>query len=171
MIDWDKLVAEHGPKVWRTVYRLLADHAEALDCYQDTFLALRRSPPQRPVVNWEAFLTALAARRAIDRLRQRKRQRTLLAALEHAPPPASRSADPADELAAAELLDRVRGALAELPDRQAEVFWLSCVDGLPHAEIAAQLRVSSGAVRAILHRARTALSAALNPLSVERSES
>src|SRR5262249_17536101 len=38
MIDWGAILAEHGSTVWRTVYRLLDHHADALDCYQKTFL-------------------------------------------------------------------------------------------------------------------------------------
>jgi hypothetical protein len=37
MTDWQAIVAEHGPKVWRTAYRILADHNDALDCYRKRF--------------------------------------------------------------------------------------------------------------------------------------
>ena len=48
MTDWRTILAEHGPAVWRTVYRLLDHHADALDCYQDTFLAAwRYAEPRR----------------------------------------------------------------------------------------------------------------------------
>jgi DNA-directed RNA polymerase specialized sigma24 family protein len=59
MLDWQKLVTEHGPGVWRTTYRILADHADALDCYQETFLAIHRSPPSKPVLDWGAYLGRL----------------------------------------------------------------------------------------------------------------
>lgn len=157
MIDWAAVVAEHGPQVWRTVYRILNHHADALDCYQETFLAAHRSAARRAVADWAAWLTTLAARRAIDRLRQRTRLRARVTALEHDPPVA---ADPADEAASAELMDRVRAGMAALPDRQAEVFWLSCVEGMPHDRIAAHLKTSPGAVRVLLYRARAALAAA-----------
>jgi RNA polymerase sigma-70 factor (ECF subfamily) len=163
MNDWEAIVAEHGPKVWRIAYRILADHADALDSYQETFLSAFRPPLRGPVLDWGAYLTTLAARRAIDRLRDRQRRRVLAIAIEQAPAPLARDPDPADAAAAAELMDRVRGTLAELPERQAEVFWLSCVEGLSHDRIAAQLGTTPGAVRVLVHRARAGLAAALNP--------
>jgi RNA polymerase sigma factor (sigma-70 family) len=163
MTDWQAVVADHGPKVWRTVYRILNHHADALDCYQETFLAAHRSAGRGPIADWAAFLTTLAARRAIDRLRERARLRELVSALDHDPPV---DADPSDRAAAAELMARVRAGMAKLPDRQAEVFWLSCVEGLSHDQIAAHLKTSPGAVRVLLHRARTALAAELDPFPV-----
>lgn len=163
MIDWQAVVAEHGPKVWRTAYRILNDHADALDCYQDVFLDAHRAAGRAPVADWAAFLTTLASRRAIDRLRQRARLRGLVTALDHDP---AGDADPAAAVAAAELTARVRDRLADLPDRQAEVFWLSSVEGLTHDQIAAHLKTSPGAVRVLLHRARAALGSFLNDPTV-----
>ena len=64
MVDWNQILAAHGPAVRRTVYRLLGQHAAALDCYQETFLAAYRSVEHRPVAHWRTFLTCLATRRA-----------------------------------------------------------------------------------------------------------
>ena len=156
MTDWPTVVAAHGPAVWRTVVRLLGPGPDAADCYQDTFLAACRSAPAG-VRDWGAFLVALAARRAVDRLRRRVRGRTVSLP---ADPPAA-GPDPSAGLEVAELLDAVRRHLAELPPRQAEAFWLSAVEGLPHDRIASHLGVSPGAVRVLVHRARAALAAAL----------
>ena len=67
-------------------------------------------------------------------------------------------------------MDRVRGALAGLPDRQAEVFWLSCIEGMPHDRIAAQLATTTGSVRVLLHRARAGLATALAPIENGRHD-
>jgi RNA polymerase sigma-70 factor, ECF subfamily len=69
---------------------------------------------------------------------------------------------PIQEARAHELMDRVREGMAELPDKQAEVFWLSCLEGLSHQQIADLMEVPPGEVRVLLHRARTRLSAVLN---------
>lgn len=170
MTDWKAIVAEHGPKVWRTVYRILAHHADAWDCYQEVFLEACRSAPRAAVRDWGAYLGTLAARRAIDRLRQRIRLRDLALALEQVPARAADEPEPHERLAAEELMDRVRRGLASIPERQAEVFWLSGVEGLPHERIAAQLRTSPGAVRVLLHRARTALAEALRETPIPTRE-
>jgi RNA polymerase sigma-70 factor, ECF subfamily len=39
MADWTELVAEHGPRMWQTAFRILNHHADASDCYQDAFMA------------------------------------------------------------------------------------------------------------------------------------
>ena len=132
MVDWDRILAEHGPAVWRTVYRLLGQHADALDCYQETFLAAYRSVGRGPVAHWPSFLTSLATRRAIDRLRRRGRFHRLFASLDDVPEPVAPGDSPVEHAQGAERLDEVRGLLAGLPEKQAEVFWLSCVEGVPH---------------------------------------
>jgi RNA polymerase sigma-70 factor (ECF subfamily) len=171
MIDWHAIVTEHGPTVWRTAYRILADHADALDSYQETFLSAYRSPPRVPVRDWGAYLITLAARRAIDRLRQRGRERARIVPLGPDPLPPAGGPGPAEQAAAGELMDRVRRALAGLPARQAEAFWLCCVEGLSNDQTAAHLGVSPGAARVLVHRARAALAAALAPAPVtERSK-
>ena len=56
-----------------------------------------------------------------------------------------------------ELMDRVRAGMVELPEKQAEVFWLSCLEGLSHQQIADLMQVTPGEVRVLLHRARARL--------------
>ena len=156
MTDWQAVVAAHGGAVWRTVYRVLNHHADAADCYQDTFAAAFRAGGA-PVREWAAYLTTLATRKALDRLRARSRQRSRFAPLGESDAPGPDGDQPLEQVAAGELLDRLRRALAELPDAQAAVFWLSCIEGLPTAAVAAQLGASPGAVRVLLCRARAAL--------------
>ena len=33
MHDWPQIHERYGPLVWKTVYRILRDHTEALDCF------------------------------------------------------------------------------------------------------------------------------------------
>jgi len=160
MTDWPSLLAEHGPRVWRTIYRVLCHHADASDCYQETFLAAWRFAERQPVADWRSFLTSLATRRAIDRLRQRVRARSVFAPLDGAPEPPGGDG-PVEDAHLSELIALVRAGLARLPEKQAEVFWLSCVEGLTHAQISEQLSVPPGEVRVLLHRARGRLQHAL----------
>jgi RNA polymerase sigma-70 factor (ECF subfamily) len=157
MSDWPSIVAEHGPAVWRTVYRLLDHHADALDCYQEAFLAAWRFAARQPVHDWPSFLTSLATRRAMDRLRRRYRNRTRAVAIDRVPEPASEVESPVRHATANELMDRMRRGMADLPGKQAEVFWLSCVEGQSHQQISARMEIPPGEVRVLLHRARTHL--------------
>jgi RNA polymerase sigma-70 factor (ECF subfamily) len=162
MTDWPLILAEHGATVWRTVYRLLDHHADALDCYQETFLAAWRFAERQPVADWASFLTSLATRRAMDRLRQRYRDRARAIAIDSLLEPSSEAECPIRHASAKELMDRVREGVAELPDKQAQVFWLSCVEGLSHQHITDRLEIPPGEVRVLLHRARTQLRAILD---------
>ena len=162
MIDWGTILAEHGLRVWRTVYRLLDHHHDALDCYQETFLGAFRCAHSQTIEDWSSFLVSLATRRAMDRLRQRYRSRRYSISLDTVPEPASELGGPVQQARANELMERVREGMADLPDKQAEVFWLSCLEGLSHQQIADRMEVPPGEVRVLLHRARTRLSAVLN---------
>src|SRR5262249_25242203 len=153
---------EHGPTVWRTVYRLLDHQDDALDCYQETFLAAFRLAQSQPIKDWGSFLASLATRRAMDRLRQRYRSGRRSVPLDTVTEPCGEMNGPIQEARANELMDRVREGMARLPEKQAEVFWLSCMEGLSHQEVAARMEVPPGEVRVLLHRARTRLGALLN---------
>src|SRR4051794_3819859 len=170
MTDWPLILAEHGATVWRTVYRLLDHHADALDCYQETFLAAWRFAEREPVADWRSFLVSLATRRAIDRLRQRYRDRVRVVAIDSLREPSSEAECPVRHASAKELMDRVREGIAELPDKQARVFWLCCVEGLSHQQISDRIEIPPGEVRVLLHRARTRLGAMLGRSAGRKGE-
>lgn len=151
----------HGPSVWATVYRILDNHADALDCYQEVFLEAFRRVDGQIVENWPALLKWLGTRRAIDALRRRKRDKSLppgnLATLEltsvHVDPP---------DLMRLELMDRLKSELANLPNRQGEAFWLRSIEQLTYAEIATQMGTDTSEVGVLIHRARQHLRIALS---------
>ncbi|MFJ4675308.1 RNA polymerase sigma factor [Kitasatospora sp. NPDC088783] len=69
-------------------------------------------------------------------------------------PAGAASADPAPRVAET---DRMRGLLAQLPERWARALWLAEVEGLPPGEVGARLGVGRGAAAVLLHRAREGL--------------
>ncbi len=71
----------------------------------------------------------------------------------------------------AELGAAVRAAIAQLADGQRHAVLLFYLQGLTHREVAAELGISVGAVKARLHQARAALAPGLAPLiSASRKE-
>ncbi len=65
VIDWQMVVKKHGPAAWQTAYRLLGNHADTADCFQETFIcALELSRRQRGR-SFPALLVRSAATRAI----------------------------------------------------------------------------------------------------------
>ena len=170
MIDWASILAGHGSRVWQTVYRLLDHDADARDCYQETFLAALQLAEPEGIGDWSSFLVVLATRRAMDCLRQRYRFRTRCVAIDAVPEPSGEADNPIQQAQANELMNRVRRGLAELPEKQAEVFWLSCLEGLSHHQIAARMQIPPGEVRVLLHRARTRLGTILSLNRVHERE-
>ncbi len=68
---------------------------------------------------------------------------------------------PAEAAELADLHARVRAAVASLADGQRQAVWLFYLQGLSHREVAAELGISVGAVKARLHQARSALAGRL----------
>jgi RNA polymerase sigma-70 factor (ECF subfamily) len=157
MTDWRDTMDRYGPIVWRTAYRILNDYTDASDCYQETFLAAVKLSRRQSVNNWPALLKTVAAARAIDRLKQRSRERSRSAGPDELAHVTATQAEPALEAEAADLLDSVRKALTQLPTQQAQVFWLRCVDSLSYQEIGDELGIKANRVGVLLHRARKRL--------------
>lgn len=156
MTDWSVIVEQHGPLVWRTVYRLLNNEADAADCFQSAFLAAFELTTKSEVRNWAGLLKRLATVQALDRLRVRYRDRD-----RHTSWPedgvTDLQVDPLRVLENAELADRLRIALTTIDDRQAEVFCLACLEGFRYREIGNQLRLSVNHVGVLLNRAKASL--------------
>ena len=153
MHDWQAILDQHGPLVWRVAYRLLGHEADAADCFQDTFVAAVRVAREQPVMSWPALLRRIATARALDRLRQRLRSPG------HEPwpdgdVPAGSNPGPQQSVEAAETAVRIRGALTQLPPREAEVLCLWFLEQLSYEQIAEQLQISRNAVGVLLHKAR-----------------
>ena len=122
MTDWQEVVEQHGPLVWRTGYRLLGNDADASDCFQKVFLDAIQVARREPVRQWSALLRRLATARALDLMRDRYRRRNRSESLTTAAEAISREPLPDQQAEAAELTEQLRVALAELPEQQAQVF-------------------------------------------------
>jgi RNA polymerase sigma-70 factor, ECF subfamily len=154
--DWERLVREHGPVVYGTAWRILGHAADTEDVVQDVFLEAYRLRAAESVRCWPALLRRLAACRALDRLRQR---RAVLSV--NGLSVASNGDDPEATAIGRELAERLRQAVAELPEREATVFCLRYFDDLPNQQIADILNLQPGAVGVALYKARAKLEALL----------
>ena len=157
MRDWDDIVTRHGRIVWQTAWRMLGNHADALDCYQRTFLAALETARRETVRDWPALLRRLATLRALDLVRTRYRQARRCQPLGDPSSVVSSDAGPQKRAQEAELLERLRAALAELPGQQAEVFSLVALEGMSYRQVAARLKLSTSAAGMLLSRARKGL--------------
>ncbi|MGD0461574.1 MAG: RNA polymerase sigma factor [Tepidisphaeraceae bacterium] len=159
-MDWEGIVRDDGPEVWRAAYRLLGNEADADECFQEAFAAaLEFSRRNQPVRHWRAFLIRLASAKAIDRLRQRISRKTREApgAMVNVLADDRPNSRPSDQAEQAEQSARRRLALTHLPPKQADAFCLHCLEGYSYREVAEQLGASVDDVGVLLHRARAAL--------------
>jgi RNA polymerase sigma-70 factor (ECF subfamily) len=176
--DWSELVADstlaespealarkYGPLVFKAAYRVLGDAALAEDVQQDVFLGLIESRP-RGVDSWPAYLSASAARAAIDVLRRQRRWWRLLPLLWSS---SASTTTESPELIGMEheQAKQLRNALAQLPRREAQCFSLRYLQGMEIGEIAGALGLSENNTNVTLHRARRRLEARLADAIVE----
>ena len=168
MQDWQTIVTECGPLVWRTAYRLLGNHADAADCFQETFLAALELSRRQPVRNMSGLLVRLATTRAIDRLRQRGRQEHWQA--EGRDSDETASSGPGDEVQAQELVRQLREAISQLPAQEAKVFCLRYLSEMSYRQIASQLGIGINIVGVSLYRAKARLREALDAVQTEKGE-
>jgi RNA polymerase sigma-70 factor (ECF subfamily) len=145
--------------------RILGAPAEAEDLTQEIFLTLSTHcdyDPRRG--SFTTFLAMLTRSRAIDRVRARTRKTRFVERWSHAIVPDEPVASAAEALSAAECSDRVRAALAELPDGQRRVLELSYYRGLTQLEIADELDTPIGTVKSWTRRGLLRLRASLAPM-------
>jgi len=131
------IVDRYGDLVLQVAWRVLPDADEVKDIYQETFLQYHAVVKRGETIHYpKAWLCRTATNAAFKRQRQRRRQ-SLFAddtALENHP-----DSKAAKEIEQNLLLNQVRQLAAELPERQRQVFVLRNFQGMPFAEIAAQL--------------------------------
>jgi RNA polymerase sigma-70 factor (ECF subfamily) len=161
-----QLYDRYAKLVYGLALAILGSPEEAQDLTQEVFVTVSRPTgydASRGTVS--AFLTTMVRSRAIDRLRRRGRSVRLLKTWHEATPVASGPPSPYERVALRECTERVRAALAELPEAEREVLELAYFKGLSQAEIAADLDAPLGTVKSRCRRALLALRRSLEDLT------
>lgn len=160
-------LVDHGRSGALAYARLLVgDVHRAEDVVQEAFvLALTRLDQLAEPAAFLGWLRTLV-RTAARRLVRRRRPDLFDPAADEPPGPAD---DPRDEVAAGEARERVRDALAGLPDRQRALVERYYVEGRSVGEIAATLGLPEGTVKRHLHEAREGMRARLVGLCAPRA--
>ena len=154
--------------LYSLVLHLLRDPDEAEDVVEETFWQAWRKAdsyePSRGAVS--TWLLTIGRRKALDRLRARKRNRedSIESESVFADLP-SPSPDPESRAEGSDLREHVRAALRELPNEQREVLELGYFSGLSQAEIAEKTGQPLGTVKT---RMRLAMQKLREPLSIHR---
>ena len=154
--DFNQMVTDHAPALYRMAYRLVGDRHEAEDVVQDTFRSVwgsrRRYEPGR---GERAWLVSILRRRVIDRWRRRSPPSVLV--FEDRLEVGCEDANPLDS----GYTDEMQHALNQLPAELRETLLLVVVAELTHQEAAFELNVPLGTVLSRVSRARQRLRDAL----------
>jgi RNA polymerase sigma-70 factor, ECF subfamily len=156
--DFNGMVADHGPAMYRLAYRLVGDRHEAEDIVQETFRSAWKSRNLfREDGVARAWLASILRRRVFDHYRQ-PRPPTLLSDDQHL-----ETGLPAEDPFRDELTDEMQNALSRLPADLRETLILVVVAELTHQQAAEMLGVPLGTVLSRVSRARTRLREFLTP--------
>ena len=165
---FDQLVLRHQRMVYLITRRMTANHQDADDLAQETFLAAYRAMERfDDRQSFPAYLSRIAINLSINHLRRRKRWLRIWSERRGEAEKASMSAKtqgPHRKMEQTELLDRLERAVKDLPPHQKAVFILKVHREMSYEEIAQTLRISTGTVMSRLHRARNRLRAQLKDL-------
>ncbi|HDP35558.1 MAG TPA: RNA polymerase sigma factor [Candidatus Hydrogenedentes bacterium] len=147
------LVRRYEAPLYRYLFRMLQNSADAEDVFQETFLRIYRNLHRfREDGRFKPWAYRIAANLARDRLRARKRRSELPlddGTTGNGPMPPQ----PDAAAGAAETARRVEMALSRLPAKQRSVFLLARYEGLAYGEIARMLRIPVGTVKSRMNKA------------------
>jgi len=156
----DELFRRHRTTAYRVSYRLLSNEADALDAVQEGFAnALANLSKFRGGSSFKTWLLRIVSNASVDLGRQRQRRDsryTATVADDHMnliadqPPPEA-------GLERADLRERLKVALAAIPELQRQTFVLHIDGQLSYQEVAEALDISIGTVMSRIFYARKRL--------------
>lgn len=150
--EFDRMVEDHAPVLYRLAYRWVGDRHEAEDLVQETFRSAWKSRDlYRPGGEGRAWLASILRRRAVDHWR--RRAPPLLTSDGSAPEVIQDADDPTRD----QFGDEVQRALRQLPAELRETLLLVVVGELTHQEASDLLGVPLGTVLSRVSRARRRL--------------
>jgi RNA polymerase sigma-70 factor, ECF subfamily len=152
-----ELYDAHAPRAWRVIHRLVGDEALTEEYTQDAFVrvfdSLSRFRGDARLATW---IHRIAVSVALNGLRSRRRRAAREVDLDTARHVAGDPRGPEPDLR-----DRLRQAIAALPDIYRLPVVLFDIEGFSHAEIAELTGVPEGTCKSRLMRARAHLREAL----------
>jgi RNA polymerase sigma-70 factor (ECF subfamily) len=163
---FDVLFRRWSGPLLRYVERMVRDSGSAEELVQEVFLRVYRARERYEAdARFSTWLFTIATRLAWNELRRprhRSPHRSTDEDDEGAPFALAAEQPEVDDVVHARRMgDATERALGTLPERQRAALWLTAVEGLSYAEVAVSLETTEKSVKALVHRARAALSAAL----------
>ena len=152
LAEFNRMVEDHGPALYRMAFRMLGDRHEAEDLVQEAFRSAWKSRASfQPNGGTRAWIASILRRRAADHWRRHKPPTVL---------PGNQNIEigiPAEDQTRDEFTDEMQLALEQLPEDLRETLLLVVVAELTHQEAADMLQVPLGTVLSRVSRARKRL--------------
>ena len=177
---FEQLITPLESLVWRVCWHYMGRREAAEDCAQDAMVRVWRGlNSYRGDCGFESWVYRIAANTCLDALRRQKREKSV--SLE---PMKEEGFDPPDpgpgteaQIMAREDRERLRSAIASLPEEQRDALVLTQLEGLSYERVAGMLQVTEGTVKSRVNRAKARLREILSeegelspPGSVKRDE-
>ena len=160
----NQFLAEVERRALRMAEIAVRDRDEALDLVQDAMIKLARNYASRPEKEWAPLFYRILQNGVRDWHRRRKVRNRVMVwfgrvgsddddydVVANAPDPGGRAPD--EELQTHEAMQRLEGAIHDLPGRQREAFMLRTFEGLNVAGTAVAMGCSEGSVKTHYSRA------------------
>lgn len=167
---YDDLVRRYQERIYATVYHMTANHEDANDLAQETFLkAYRALKSFKGDSSFYTWVYRIAVNKTINFLKQR-RNRTHMSLndvdfnVEHDPDMVALVSHntPRRDARISELQEKLNSAMQKLSEVHRMVVVLHDVQGMPHEEISKIMHCNVGTVRSRLFYARQQLQALLS---------
>lgn len=155
MTDFEALYAHYSRDIYRFALYLCGNHAEAEDIASETFVRAWNASGEIRAATAKSYLFAIARNCFLERLRRGARQTQLDEAMVETMHDAK--ANPHAEAERRIELNRVLGALQQMPEVDRTVLLLRVLEEWSYQEIADAVGLSLPAVKVKIHRARLKL--------------
>ena len=159
----ERLYREHGSALEAHLYRITGNHADAIELTQETYLRMIEIEDKEAIDNPKAYMFTVGIRLAIERVRQGHARDTLDIDDPMLEAELGQDAGIAELIDQADFAARLNEALAELPARKRNAFWLKYKYGESYDEIARHFGVSKETVKKDLSEVMKHLRQRLEP--------
>ena len=163
----EEVLSRYQARIFSVAYKIVRNHHDAQEITQDTLFAIyRKIGTFRGDSSLCAWICRIAMNISYMKLRRRRKEPHI--PIEEMPSQVGeesyRAAILADQNRLAdewilrlEMMEKVRNALGELPEKYRQILHLEISNDYSNAEIGQRLNLSMGAVKSRLHRARVLL--------------
>ncbi len=153
MIDFDALYAQHSGSVFRFALSLSGNRAMAEDITAETFVRVWGARDRVDIATVIGYLMTIARHLYLEQWRAERGREGLEGDREDAAP------GPHELAASRAELDAVLADLQTLAEPDRAALLMRSQDQMPYEEIAAALKISAGAAKVKVHRARRRIAA------------